>query len=73
MENDFSLGWGGKVPIGDIYFDNNWKLEPKDDITPLEVLHINIMLSFAHYDNVDFVAYIHEHNLERHFINKGEK
>ncbi len=48
-------------------------LDPKQDITPYESMHITIMLSYGNAKSTDlwdYKSYIEQHNLQRHFVIK---
>ena len=58
--------------------DTTIELNPQDSITPIEVLRISIMLSYAvsayrSYQQMDWLEYIKEYKLEEHFKITEEK
>lgn len=57
------------VPLK-IVFDKHGTLSPCEDITPLESIHLSMVLICATARiAVDYDAFIKEHKLERHFSN----
>lgn len=58
-----------KVPLN-IILDGIGKLNPKDDITPLEAARLSMVVAVAALNWLGFIDYeefIKQHGLERHF------
>ena len=70
MGNYLTINTGMALQPINISIDNFGRLEPKEDITPLEAVHISMLLCGASLLWADLRGFITKHKLERHFTNE---
>lgn len=64
---------GASLVQPSVHFNGLGDLKPRDDVTPLEAVHLSIMMACASVSSLrsfDFVGYARQHGLGRHFVDR---